>query len=193
MPITKQINNMGGGMFARSLLLLSAWLVLAGCATQRIPFNESEYAAIPKSGAKTITGKIFLTDQMDETQVGVGSEVSLEPATSYSNQWFEVSYLGNRSLTSPDRRYHQHVLKTKADKEGNFTFENIAPGEYYLSGVLKWKAATCSGNVVSKEIPICQKIIVTASDSRVEASLTKPFVSPATICNLYNQADWAKE
>lgn len=180
-------------MFARLLLLFSAILILAGCAARRIPFNESEYAVIPQSGDKIVTGKIYLTDQMEETQVGAGSEVSLEPVTSYSNHWFEVSYQNNRSLAEPDLHYIKYVRKTKADKEGNFTFEKVAPGEYYLFGLINWKAATCSGNVVSKKIPICQKITVTASDSRVESSLTKPFVSPSMICNLYNQSDWTKE
>lgn len=180
-------------MFARSLLLLSAVLILAGCATQRIPFNESEYAAIPKTGDKIVTGKIFLTDQMEQTQVGSGSEISLEPVTSYSNQWFEVSYQNNRSLAAPDQRYAQYVLKTRADKEGNFTFEKVAPGEYYLSGLIKWKAATCSGNVVSKKIPICQKVSVAPGATRIEAPLTKPFISPSEICSLYSQSDWTKE
>jgi hypothetical protein len=180
-------------MFARSLLLISAVLTLAGCATQRIPFNESEYTVIPRSGDKIVTGKIFLIDQMKQTQVGAGCEVSLEPVTSYSNQWFEVSYAGNRSLAPPDRRYGQYVQRTKADKAGNFTFEKIAPGEYYLSGLVKWRAATCSGNVVSKKIPVSQKISVGAGDPKTEILLTKPFVSPSEVCNLYNQSDWTKE
>jgi hypothetical protein len=181
-------------MLNRSLLfLLTASLLLAGCATQRIPFNESEYTVRPDSGDKVVSGKVFLTDQLDDTQVGGGSEVILEPLTSYSNQWFEVSYLNNRSLAAPDRRYFQYILKTKADKEGNFTFEKVAPGEYLLSSLVKWKAATCSGNVVSKKIPIAQKISVAADATRVDGTLTKPFISPSQICNLYNQADWTKE
>lgn len=180
-------------MFAKALVLLSAVLILTGCAVQRIPFNEAEHSARPAAGDKVVSGTIFLVDQMEEKQVGSGSEITLEPVTSYSNQWYEVSYQGNRSLAKADPRYSRYVLKTKADKEGNFTFAQVAPGEYYLSGVVKWKAATCSGNVVSKKIPICQKVSLAPGDTRVEVSLTKPFVSPSEICNLYNQSDWTKE
>lgn len=180
-------------MFSRSLLLLTAALLLTGCAIQRIPFNESEYAARPKAGDTVVSGAIFLVDQMEEKQVGAHSEITLEPVTSYSNQWFETSYLGNRTLSAPDQRYSQYVRKTKADREGNYTFEKVAPGEYYLSGLVKWKAATCSGNVVSKKIPIAQKLTVAEGDSRIDTPLTKPFVSPSEICNLYNQSDWSKE
>lgn len=180
-------------MLTKSLLLLSALILLAGCAVQRIPFNESEYSARPKSGDKVVSGRIFLTDQLEETQVGAGSEVILEPVTSYSNQWFEVCYQNNRTLATPDQRYLQYVLKSTADKDGNFSFTKVAPGDYYLSGLIKWKAATCSGNVVSKKIPICQKIAVAPEASKIEVPLTIPFVSPNSICNLYNQADWSKE
>lgn len=180
-------------MFSRSFLLLTAVLLLTGCAVQRIPFNEAEYAALPKTGDKVVSGAVFLVDQLEEKQVGAQSEITLEPVTSYSTQWFEASYLGNRTLAAPDQRYNQYVRKTKADQEGNFTFEQVAPGEYYLSGLVKWKAATCSGNVVSKKIPIAQKLSVAEGDSRIETPLTKPFVSPNEICNLYNQADWSKE
>ena len=180
-------------MFSRSLLILTTVLLLTGCATQRIPFNEAEYTARPKTGDTVITGTLFLVDQMEEKQVGAHSEITLDPVTAYSNQWFEVSYLGNRTLAAPDQRYNKYVRKTKADQAGNFTFEQVAPGEYYLSGLVKWKAATCSGNVVSKKIPIAQKLTVAAGDTRVDAPLTKPFVSPSEICNLYNQSDWSKE
>lgn len=180
-------------MSARLLLLFSSVLILAGCAIQRIPFNESEYTISPNSGDKIVTGKMFLIDQLGQTQFGSNCEVILEPATSYSNQWFEVSYLNNLSLTAPDPRYVRYVQKTKADKNGVFTFEKVAPGEYYLSGMLKWRAATCSGNMVYKAIPISQRISVASGDTKIEAILTKPFTSPSDICNTYNQGDWVKE
>ncbi|HSH12934.1 MAG TPA: hypothetical protein VLA15_04270, partial [Desulfurivibrionaceae bacterium] len=85
-------------MFSRSFLLLTAILLLTGCATQRIPFNEAEYATRPKTGDKVVIGTIFLVDQLEEKQVGDHSEITLEPVTSYSNQWFETCYLGNRTL-----------------------------------------------------------------------------------------------
>lgn len=180
-------------MFARALLLFSAALILVSCATQRIPFNESEYVGSPNSGETIVTGKIFLTDQLKQTQVGSGCEVRLEPVTSYSNQWFEVSYRNNRPLAAADPRYGKYVLTSTADNKGNFTFEKVAAGEYYLSGLVKWRAATCSGNVVYSMIPVCQKISVATGEKKIETILTKPFTSPSEICKIYNQGDWTRE
>jgi hypothetical protein len=179
-------------MPAKNFFLFLALLLLAGCATQRIPFNESEFADLQIKGDKTVTGQVFLVDQLEEKQVGENTEVTLEPVTSYSTQWYEISYLGNRSLKKADSRYNQYVLRAKTNPDGDFTFNNVAPGEYYLSGTVNWKAATCSGNVVQKKVPISLKITVNDSDSTVEVPLTKKFESPTEICGLYNQADWEK-
>lgn len=179
-------------MPAKIFSLLLALLLFTGCATQRIPFNESEFSDLTIKGDKTVTGQVFLVDQLEEKQIGSNTEVTLQPVTSYSTQWYEVSYLGNRTLKKADPRYNQYVLRTMTNPEGNFTFNGVSPGKYYLSGVVNWKAATCSGNVVQTKVPICLKITVEGTDSTKEVPLTKEFVSPTEICGLYNQSDWQK-
>ncbi len=179
-------------MPAKTFSVLLAFLLLTGCATQRIPFNESEFSNLTIKGDKTITGQVFLVDQLEEKQVGGNTEVVLEPVTSYSNQWYETSYLGNRSLKKADPRYNQYVRRSLTNPDGDFTFNDVAPGEYYLSGIVNWKAATCSGNVVQKKVPIALKITVHKSDTKIELPLTKDFISPTEICGLYNQSEWEK-
>lgn len=168
-------------------------LLVSGCAAQRMPFPEEEYAGLDLRGDKTVKGVVFLVDQFEERQVGSGSEVILEPLTSYSMQWHEISYRQGKSIKKPDPRYSKYVRRTEADEEGRFSFKGIAAGEYLLTGPVYWTAVTCSATEVDTKVMICRKITVDENDSVVEVPLTKEYVSPMMICDLYNQGDWEKE
>ena len=167
--------------------------LLSGCATQRIPFPEAEYAGLNLSGDKTVKGKIFLVDQLREEQFGSGSEVTLEPITSYSEQWYEVSYLKNKSIKKPDPNYQKYVMRTTADKNGRYSFPGVAPGKYLLTAPLFWKAIDCAANVQKTKIMISLKINVEEGGSVVIIPLTKEYQSPAVVCDLYTQGAWEKE
>lgn len=168
-------------------------LLVAGCAAQRMPFPEREYADLDPRGDKTVKGTVFLVDQFEERQVGGGSEVTLEPLTSYSEQWYEVCYLQGEKIEEPDPRYRRYVRRTEADGKGNFSFSDVGAGEYLLTAPLYWTAVTCSANKVDTKVMICKKITVEEHDSVVEVPLTKEYKSPMVICDLYNQGDWEKE
>lgn len=65
--------------------------------------------------------------------------VVLHPITKYSEDWFSGQFLRKRKHPLPpyeqqlDSRY---VQKCKADSQGRFKFENLAPGQYLLFTVL---------------------------------------------------------
>jgi hypothetical protein len=174
-------------------LFLSLLIMTTGCATQRMPFPAAEYAALHLTGDKTVKGTVFLIDQFEEKQVGAGSEVTLEPVTSYSEQWHEVCYLHNKSIKNPDPRYEKYVMHAKADEEGRFLFTGVAPGEYMLTGPLFWEGVTCSATVAKTKVMICKKITIKDGDSVLDIPLTKKYGSPLVVCDLYNQAAWEKE
>jgi|GEM_PF-5180612 len=179
-------------MRKRSIMAVFMILLLFGCAVQRIPFPETEYAGLELSGDKTLTGTIFLIDQLEEKQVGAGSVVTLEPITSYSNHWYEMSYQRNKAIEEADPRYEKYIRKTTADPEGRFTFTDVGPGEYFLHGPVYWEATTCSANVVKTKVMICKKISVGADDAVVDIDLTKEYKSPTLTCDLYTQGAWEK-
>jgi hypothetical protein len=168
-------------------------MLLTGCATPRVPFPESELAGVQLKGDKIVKGRVFLVDQLEEEQIGADNEVTLEPVSSYSDQWYEVAYLNNKSLKKADPRYGKYVLKVKADEQGKYTFNNVAPGNYYLSSPFFWTATTCSAEEIATKIWISKKIVIQSDDSVLEIPLTKEFTSPTIICDLYNQGDWEKE
>jgi hypothetical protein len=167
--------------------------LLTGCATPRIPFPETELAGLPLAGDKTVNGTVFLIDQLGEKQVGVGSEVTLEPVTSYSEQWYEVSYLKNRSLKKPDSRYEKYLLHATADDHGFFSFTNVAPGSYLLSVPFYWEATTCSAKKAKTKVMITKKIMIKPDDIVLNIPLTKEYVSSMVVCDVYNQGAWEKE
>ena len=177
----------------KSLIFISLTILLAGCAAPRIPFPESELAGLPLKGDKTIKGKVFLIDQLEEEQIGSGYEVTLEPVSSYSDQWHELVYLKDSPLKKADPRYDNYVLRVEADKEGMYIFKDVAPGNYYLTTPFMWSAITCSANVVKTKVWVSKKISVKASDSVLEIPLTKEYTSPTVVCDLYNQGDWESE
>ncbi|MEN8134480.1 MAG: hypothetical protein ABFS18_02935 [Thermodesulfobacteriota bacterium] len=174
-------------------LCLFLLILVGGCATPRVPFPESELDGLQLKGDKTVRGRVFLVDQLEEEQIGAGFEVTLEPVSSYSDQWYEVVYLNNRSLKKADPQYNNYVLRVEADEQGKYILNNVAPGDYYLSSPFFWKAITCSANIATTKILISKKISIKASDRVLEIPLTKEFTSPTLICDLYNQGDWEKE
>lgn len=175
------------------LISILLGMLLCGCVTQRIPFPEAELASLVLKGDKIVTGTVFLVDQLDEKQLGGGSEVVLEPVSSYSQQWYDVKYLANRSIAKPDQRYEVYLKKTTADDAGRFSFSGVAPGNYFLRAPLFWEATTCSAGVVRTEVIITKKISISKDDTTLEIPLTKEYMSPAVICDVYTQGAWDKE
>jgi hypothetical protein len=178
----------------RSLALISVAFLMTACGgIQRVPFPESELAALDLQGDTVITGKVFLIDQFEEEQIAEETTVVLEPVSSYSSQWYEVAYLKDRALAKADPRYEKYLKKASTDKVGQFSLSGIAPGEYLLNSSVFWKAITCSGNVAKTEVLVSKRVSIKGDEKELEISLTREFESPVEICNLYNQSDWNKD
>lgn len=158
------------------ILGITLGAVLTGCvaptpAVQRVPFPEAEYAALAKrTGTGVVTGQAFLKTRGGDVKYGAGEEVYLQPATSYSDQWFNVNYLGQQTLADGDPRSAQGRLATQSDGTGSFTFKNVPPGDYYVSTAVTWQAPTqlglaTQGGVVAKKISVTNdaetKVILT--------------------------------
>jgi hypothetical protein len=154
----------------RRALIVSVMLLIASCAGMktgttkpaipRIPFPESEYAELPSSGTGTVSGSAFLKIG-GNVKAAAGERVILNPVTSYSKQWYMVSYLGNTHLEPPDERINKYIRTTKADAQGRFTFKNVPPGEYYIITVISWQAPVGSqGAIVSQGARLCKIITV---------------------------------
>ena len=103
----------------------------------RIPFPVEEYRKLSTIGKGTIKGKIYLKDMYGEPIVGAGTRLYLNPVTSYSQQWYQESYLGGAKMEKADSRLFNYLRFTAADNEGNFAFYGVPSGSYYLIGTVK--------------------------------------------------------
>jgi len=126
----------------------------------RIPFPQAEYAKLPMSGTGTVTGRAFLKRGGDILSAA-GERVLLNPVTSYSNQWYTLSYIGHNQLEPPDPRINKYIRATTADSQGRFTFRNVPPCDYYIITVVSWQLPAADQEApASQGARLCKRITV---------------------------------
>jgi len=128
---------------ATLLILMMAFL--AGCETVepvvRIEFPEAEYAALAETGKASVRGQAFMKTLGGDVKTAAGNDVTLNPVTSYSQQWY-MAYCQKKPLEPADPRINQYIHKTIADAEGRFEFLDVPAGEYFLVATVIWYAPT---------------------------------------------------
>jgi len=104
---------------------------------ERIKFPLAEYNHLPRTGKGTINGSIYIRDQYGRKVVGSSARLYLNPITSYSEQWYEESYLNGYKMQEADPRLFNYLRFTASDKNGKFAFYGVPSGNYYLIGTVK--------------------------------------------------------
>lgn len=137
---------------------------------ERIAFPVSEYNRLAKSGKGTVKGSIYLKDAYEKRIVGAGTRLYLNPITSYSQQWYNESYLGGHKMEKADSRLFNYLRFTASDSQGNFAFYGVPTGSYYLIGTVKC-ASEC-GYSTPKNIRIATQVSVSGNQV-VERDLTR--------------------
>jgi hypothetical protein len=142
MQMIKQYSRLAAAAFAV--------LVVSGCVSQpkpveRMPFPVNEYAALSKAGSGVVDGQLFFKTVGGDVKYGAGSLVSLNPITTYSEQWFDAAHVRHAPITAGDPRQDAYIRTVQADGGGNFHFSNVPPGKYFVSGVVMWQAPTQFG------------------------------------------------
>ena len=136
----------------------------------RIEFPESEYYRLPRTGKGTVKGSIYVKDYYDKRVLGASTRLYLNPITSYSEQWYEESYLGGYKMQEADPRLFNYLKFTASDKNGKFAFYGVPSGSYYLIGTVKC-GEEC-GYESMKNIRIATKVTVRGNQI-VEQDLTR--------------------
>jgi len=137
---------------------------------ERVAFPVSEYNRLAKSGKGTVKGSIYLKDAYEKRIVGAGTRLYLNPITSYSQQWYNESYLGGHKMEKPDSRLFNYLRFTASDTQGAFAFYGVPTGSYYLIGTVKC-ASEC-GYSTPKNIRIATQVSVSGNQV-VERDLTR--------------------
>ena len=105
-----------------STLAISAFVtLLTACAMQtpiqRPVFPEAEYQRLELSGSGSVSGQVFMRTVGGDVKYGAGSNVFLFPDTTYSEFWYQRSYIEQKALTPPDEpsSSHSHPSLSAAD------------------------------------------------------------------------------
>jgi len=138
---------------------------------KRIPFPIGEYNRLARMGKGTVKGTIYVSDYSGKKIPGKGTRLYLNPATSYSDQWYRESYIGGQKMEKADSRLFNYLRFTASDTEGNFAFYGVPTGSYYLIGTVK--CGTECGYDTPKSIRIAKKISIQGNQI-LEADLARP-------------------
>ena len=123
---------------------------LAGCAKPDVDvaFDPVEAAFIHRPGKARINGHAFFRAENGRVIFAAGEYVYLIPATAYSDARFAAFFEDRKYLKAmrlfltmeshPD--YQKYMRNTKAESDGRFSFENVAPGTYYVWTQATWYA-----------------------------------------------------
>ena len=155
---------------ALPLVLLSACNRTApDGAIANMRFDPAEAAYIKAPGRATIEGQAFLRDKSGQVNVryASGETVRLVPATAYAQARFAHFYGGGKFVPAsaipkiePDPNYAAYTRATKAGPTGRFTFDQVAPGRYYLTVQLIWRpkdSFLSEGGAMYEEVAVTGK------------------------------------
>jgi len=127
-------------------------------SVQRIVFPAAEYAALARTGKGTIQGYIYLQDVYGKKIYGTKTRLYLNPVTSYSQQWYQQSYLGGKKMGKADSRLFNYLKFTASDDQGAFAFYGVPSGRYYLIGTVT--CGTECGYESPKNIRIAKEVYI---------------------------------
>jgi len=119
-------------------------LLLTSCAlwipsTRHVPFNEAAFASYGPSGSGTVEGRIAVTDEDDGAlHVGANANLTLLPVTAYTTEMVEREIGNGEVLARSDARLRKFLRAATADDRGQFVFNNVPAGDYYLTGLVEW-------------------------------------------------------
>ncbi|WP_353184260.1 carboxypeptidase regulatory-like domain-containing protein [Bosea sp. (in: a-proteobacteria)] len=142
---------MKNGVLKSGILALTALAgaLVAGCVERKpgtVAFSAEEAAFIKKRGSGIIAGHAFRTKPSGVVVNAAGEVVRLVPATEFARERFANLY-GKRKYIphaayprddAVDPAYAAYTRTTKAESNGRFVFENVAPGSYFLTTQVVW-------------------------------------------------------
>jgi len=128
----------------------------------RLHLDLTETAGVAKKLPET--GR-FRASKMCESR---SKTVYLMPETSYTEEWYSRSYIGGEMLPNDDPAIAKYLRTATADASGNFEFDSLPVGDYFVRCFIFWDPG--DGSTTGGEI--CQRVHVVA-DQVCKIVLTK--------------------
>ena len=142
-------------------------------AVLTVKFSPKEANYIFDSGTGTITGRAYVRATDGTTRTAAGSSATLLPVTKYAEQRVNAIYgrsgVATRkvkfSKESDDPRYHVYTRTAAVGKGGNFTFNGLAAGDYYVTTGINWKARDASGKMKRRGLALVKRVSVSDGET----------------------------
>ncbi|WP_444677880.1 carboxypeptidase-like regulatory domain-containing protein [Halomonas sp. E19] len=99
-----------------------------GRVARQVAFPAAEYAALPKSGSASLSGRLSLNGTP-----GGNETISVAPVTTYSAEAAEHALAG-RAVERADPRAQAYTHNARTDGNGHSSLQGLPPGEFYVSG-----------------------------------------------------------
>lgn len=129
-----------------ALGLIVAALSLAGCFAVMLADPEMsdeqrrelaiETAPYLEKGTGSISGVVRIETSAGAFVGSRGTEVILSPATKNTSARFQKYVVEKNEL--PRHREAEYVVFTRTSASGQFSFENLPPGDYLLVSAVRW-------------------------------------------------------
>lgn len=153
------------------IVLVFLTLSIGGCATyitkSQFQLKELDWYTHPKA-VTSINGESFLKTRGGEVKTCAGNRVQLVPVSAYSTERVVALY-GNsdsgffgryhRQIDDPVPSYTNNILTAVCDSKGEFSFDNVPIGEYYLTTLVSWESSdyVFEGGALMKKVQVNEK------------------------------------
>jgi len=139
-------------MLKRFTLAMTIASLLMGCAAQTVvvqaPFDADQAAALVKPGVDIVSGSALIRQNGGGVVTCAGLPILLVPKTAYASERIKAIY-GNthRGHNSAYRAiqfepdipsYGRLQRETLCDAQGNFSFNDVADGSFYVIANITW-------------------------------------------------------
>lgn len=110
------------------------------------PFDAKEVAFIHQDGTNAVRGQAFLRQRGGGIVTCAGREVWLVPEGRHARDRIRAIYGTTQriarnvtDLGPADPEYRSHTRSTVCDAQGNFAFERLADGRYFVVSTVMWE------------------------------------------------------
>ncbi len=145
-------------------------LALAACASAPPPivvpggpFDSAQVAFLAQPGTNKIEGQAFMRQNGGGVVTCAASDVNLVPRTRYAERRMVAVYGSTAGGSLPigaalraddsavDPAYKAAVLTAKCDAAGEFLFERVPDGDYFLAATVAWQVLNGAEGAVLME------------------------------------------
>jgi hypothetical protein len=150
------------------LLILAA--VLSGCGSRGItlqaPFDNTQATRQLAAGANTVKGSALMRQRGGGVVTCAGLPVHLMPVTPRAREWATHLYggsgggffnvgSGTLNLADDGSGFVQAIRTTHCDTQGNFRFDQVADGEFFVFSRITWYAGNAlQGGSIMKPVKL---------------------------------------